>query len=33
MNLKIKSVQYFRYTHRGKLCIHTFIKVNDHIYI
>jgi hypothetical protein len=30
MNLKIKSTQSFRYAHRGRMCMHTFIEVSAH---
>jgi hypothetical protein len=30
VNLKIKPPQSFRYTHRGRVCVHVFIGVNTH---
>jgi hypothetical protein len=29
MNLKIKSAQSFRGVHRGRVCVHVFIGMND----
>jgi hypothetical protein len=33
VNLKIKSVQSFRYAHKDMICVHVFIRVSNHIYI
>jgi hypothetical protein len=33
MNLKIKSVQSFRYTYRNMMCVHMFIEINIYIYM
>jgi hypothetical protein len=29
-NLKIKSTQSFKYTHKNKMCVHIFIRVNKY---
>jgi hypothetical protein len=33
MNLKIKSVQSFKYVYSDSMCIHVFIRVNARTYI
>jgi hypothetical protein len=33
VNLKIKSAQSFRCTHRDMICVHIFIRVSNHTYI
>jgi hypothetical protein len=33
MNFKIKSAQSFEDAHRGRVCVHVFVRMNDHIYI
>jgi hypothetical protein len=33
MNLKIKPIQFFRFAHRDRVCVHVFIEVNDCTYI
>jgi hypothetical protein len=30
MNLKIKSAQFFRYAHRGRMCMRVSIEMSDH---
>jgi hypothetical protein len=33
VNFKIKLAQYFRCTHRGRMCIYVFIWVSTHTYM
>jgi hypothetical protein len=33
VNLKIKSTQFFRCAHRGKVCVHMFIKISVYMCI
>jgi hypothetical protein len=33
MNLKIKSIHFFKGVHRDRVCIHMFIRVSNHTYI
>jgi hypothetical protein len=33
VNLKIKSAQFFRCTHRGRVCVRVFIGVSAHMYM
>jgi hypothetical protein len=30
VNLKIKSTQFFKGAHRGRVCVHVFIRMSDH---
>jgi hypothetical protein len=33
VNLKIRTAQSFRCAHNSRVCVHIFIRMNDHIYI
>jgi hypothetical protein len=33
VNLKIKSTQFFRYAHRGRIRVHVFIRVSAYMYM
>jgi hypothetical protein len=33
VNLKIKSAQFFRGTHKDRLCVRVFIRVSAHTYM
>jgi hypothetical protein len=33
VNFKIKSIQFFRCAHKGRVCMHIFIELSDRTYM